>query len=366
MTALNDGYRKFFNLFYKSSLSQNTPKLKADITATNTAGVIGFNYIFYSDSQFTQYDSESAVFTIANGANAIEIDNPQNLYAIGRLSLVSGSSLGITSLKINDVEHVTSGTMVVNAQPLSFSQTSYKSLYFISCPLNKVTDSQFNVDFQIENLGGSIVFEYLYYTDETYTTLSYITTKPIANGQNVIPLEYTNFYVVIRFKMAYNSDLNVTSFKLKGAEQLTTTMIYHSPNVESDICFPSGTFVKTDQGKIEIQKLNPFKHTLNMQRIVAVTETYSLDKCLVCIEKDSLRKNYPTERTLISKKHKVYLNGKMKAASQLVGKHKGVSYVPYHGERLYNVLLEDWGVMNVHGMLCETLHPTNPICKMFV
>jgi hypothetical protein len=50
----------------------------------------------------------------------------------------------------------------------------------------------------------------------------------------------------------------------------------------------------------------------------------------------------------------------MKAAYRYVGK-KGVSYVPYQGEKLYNVLLEEYGSMNVQGIICETLHPANPV-----
>jgi len=134
-----------------------------------------------------------------------------------------------------------------------------------------------------------------------------------------------------------------------------------SQNVSSVTCFPAGTLVKSDQGKIPIQQLIPGQHTLRGKIILAVPETYNMDKDMVCIEKDALRKNCPHQITFISPRHKIYYKGKMKAAYRFVGHQKGVSYVPYQGEKLYNVLLEEYETMNVHGMICETLHPANPV-----
>ncbi len=136
------------------------------------------------------------------------------------------------------------------------------------------------------------------------------------------------------------------------------------PDIQSTICFPAGTLVKTDQGLIEIQKLKPKINTLNGQVIVAITDTYCMDNELVCIEKDALRKNYPNTRTVISKRHKIFYKGKMKAAHRFVGQ-KGVSFIPYEGGKLYNVLLGVYGAMNVNGMICETLHPVNPVARIY-
>ena len=90
-----------------------------------------------------------------------------------------------------------------------------------------------------------------------------------------------------------------------------------------------------------------------------------MDEELVLIEKDALQLNYPSQDTLISKRHKILIQGSMTSAQRLVGHYKGVSFVPYRGEKLYNVLLEEYGIMNVHGMICETLHPVNPVAKLF-
>jgi len=102
-------------------------------------------------------------------------------------------------------------------------------------------------------------------------------------------------------------------------------------------------------------------HTLHKKKIVSIVQIKYLDQHLVLLEKDSLKKNYPTRDTVMTKKHKLYFKGKMKTAESFVGKHKGVSLVPYHQEFLYNVLLDTHEKMNVNGLMCESLHPKNPL-----
>jgi hypothetical protein len=51
----------------------------------------------------------------------------------------------------------------------------------------------------------------------------------------------------------------------------------------------------------------------------------------------------------------------MVPAHYLLGRLKDVKKVKYSGEILYNVLLEEYGVMNVNNLMCETLDPTSPI-----
>jgi hypothetical protein len=46
-------------------------------------------------------------------------------------------------------------------------------------------------------------------------------------------------------------------------------------------------------------------------------------------------------------------------------KWKGVERVPYHGEPLYNVLLEKYSHMTVENMQVETLDPENEIAHYF-
>lgn len=133
----------------------------------------------------------------------------------------------------------------------------------------------------------------------------------------------------------------------------------------SDICFPENTPIKVDQGIIQIQKINPLIHTIKNKKIVAITQTISKDKYLVCFEKNSLKLNYPTARTIISKNHKLLYAGKMIEADYFSKKFDFIGKIKYNGEILYNILMEGHEQVSVNNMLCETLHPKNPIALLY-
>ena len=125
------------------------------------------------------------------------------------------------------------------------------------------------------------------------------------------------------------------------------------------ICFPAGTPVTTDQGNIAIEKLNSHIHTIRGKSIVAITQTRPLQKHIVSIEKDALANNVPSQTTEISLNHKVFYKGQMVKARDLVDVCENVHFIPYNGETLYNVLLEEHDKMMINNLICETLSPKN-------
>jgi hypothetical protein len=133
-------------------------------------------------------------------------------------------------------------------------------------------------------------------------------------------------------------------------------------NYITNICFPAGTPVLTDQGSFPIEELSA--QTLHGKRIVYVTKTVSADSHLVCFEKDSLGENLPSLRTLMTMNHGVEKDGNLVEANEFVN-GDSVHLVPYEGEPLYNVLLENHSVMNVNGLVVETLDPTSKIAKFY-
>ena len=142
------------------------------------------------------------------------------------------------------------------------------------------------------------------------------------------------------------------------------TLVYNLPT-SYRICFLVNTLIQTDQGKVNIQKINTRKHTIQKQKIVAITKTrYENEESLVCFEKDSIRKNYPQRRTIISRKHKILYNNVFKEAETFINKDT-IYEIKYNGEILYNVLLEKHYSMRVHNMICETLHPENKVALFY-
>jgi hypothetical protein len=137
-------------------------------------------------------------------------------------------------------------------------------------------------------------------------------------------------------------------------------------NIISNICFPAGTPIVTNQGIIAINKINPAIHTIRNKKIVAITKTVTPDKYLVRFAKDALGPNLPCEATTMTKNHMLFYKGKMMKADEFLKTHNElVSKVPYNGQVLYNVLLEEHDKMVVNNLICETLHPDNYVAKMY-
>jgi hypothetical protein len=147
--------------------------------------------------------------------------------------------------------------------------------------------------------------------------------------------------------------------------RLQTPFVTTNNNVISDICFVAGTPITTNQGIISIEHLNPNIHTIRNKKIIAITQTINCDKYLVCFEKDSLGKNIPSQKTIMSKNHCILHKGKMKQAKEFVYKYDNIKKIKYSGEILYNVLLEEHEKMVVNNIICETLHPDNWVAKIY-
>jgi len=137
------------------------------------------------------------------------------------------------------------------------------------------------------------------------------------------------------------------------------------PTPISDICFPAGTLITTDQGEISIEKIIPFENTINNKTIKAITKTISLDTYLVCFDKNALGKNCPNKKTMMSKDHKILYKGKMIEAYKFLSHFEKVEKVDYNKEILYNVLMEKYEKVNVNNIICETLHPNNIIARLY-
>ena len=139
---------------------------------------------------------------------------------------------------------------------------------------------------------------------------------------------------------------------------ITTLMI-------SNVCFPAGTPITTDQGDIAIEKINLYIHTIRNKKIIDITKTVTTSDFLVCFEKHSLGNNIPSIKTIMTKDHEILFGGKMRRAIDFIDNYENVHKVKYSGEPLYNVLLEKHDKMMVNNLICETLNPENPIAKVY-
>jgi len=165
------------------------------------------------------------------------------------------------------------------------------------------------------------------------------------------------YYGQITVLQLYNGGVTV--------QQLYDAGIPQNAILNSNICFPAGTPVSTNQGKIPIELIDPEIHTICNNKIVGITQTISPDKYLVCFEKDALGPCLPSQKTIISRNHEILHKGKMIKAKDFIGKFDNVKKIKYTGEVLYNVLMEEHDKMMVNNMVCETLNPENTVAQLY-
>lgn len=137
--------------------------------------------------------------------------------------------------------------------------------------------------------------------------------------------------------------------------------------INSFTCFAAGSIVETDQGNIKIENINKNNHTINGNKIIAITKTKLIGKEIVTIEKDALAENIPLQKTFVSPTHMILYNNDMKQAKWIAENNNinGAYFSPYNNETLYNILMEEYGLMKVNNMITETLHPNNLIAKIY-
>jgi len=133
--------------------------------------------------------------------------------------------------------------------------------------------------------------------------------------------------------------------------------------LNSNICFSEGSIVTTDQGDIEIEKIDIDYHTIRGKKIIALTETQSVDDYLVKIKKNAFGV-VPNKDTETTGNHIIY-NGSIMVKAKTLINGTTIEKIPYRGLPLYNILLEQHDVMIVNGLISETLNPENPIAKYY-
>jgi hypothetical protein len=190
------------------------------------------------------------------------------------------------------------------------------------------------------------------------------------------PVNAVYDYVPSNGRPASNDSNGLTSEELDGLTLFYTNPITENMTPEeldayilsllpipSHHCFPAYTPVLTDQGLINISNINTQIHTIHNQRIVALTHTYNIEKSMIMIKKNAIVFGVPNIDTVITQNHKILYGGKFVEAFNLIN-HKSIYRIPYNGELLYNILLDNHTYMVINNLICETLDPNSLLAKL--
>ena len=141
---------------------------------------------------------------------------------------------------------------------------------------------------------------------------------------------------------------------------------------ESAICFLKGTPVKTDQGEIPIEQITN-KNTINGLNVVGIVKSLNQEEYMVNVTKNSLGANIPSQDTLITPTHGIYIDNTSKFAEKnghlIHAKHlindNTILKIDTGKIMVYNVLLKKHAPMVVNNMIVETLHPSHRLAVKF-
>jgi hypothetical protein len=222
-----------------------------------------------------------------------------------------------------------------------------------------------------------IICELVFYENNNRIDINYISSRSTNNFTNFPFSLRKNSTYICQWTPTFNSNdpYNTTyAVALEWSNQpltdvpLPTTVGVLAQAPISNICFPAGTPINTDQGLIPIEQINSDICSIRGNKIETITKTITQDKYLICIEKDALAKNIPSQKTIISKNHGLLYNGEMIKARELLElNNEGIYKVKYNGTLLYNILLQDkHDKMIVNNLICETLDPKNGIARMYL
>ena len=241
----------------------------------------------------------------------------------------------VSSVKVFTSEGSTS------SQPLIIDSSNIPQSQALFCPLK--------TDTEVMKLNGSGVFQNDTITIQRSVGDTYsVTTYDSIINQTITKSYNKGDFIIFAGLVIVLGSITVSNF----------------PYPLSNICFPAGEMVLTDAGYKPIERVKKGKDTIRGEEVVEVTATRTNDKMLVRIKKDAIIKGVPNRDTLISNNHQILFQGKMVRASELVGK-RGITFVPYSGEPLYNVLLGKESKMVVNGLIAETLSPNNNIAVLY-
>lgn len=214
----------------------------------------------------------------------------------------------------------------------------------------ETTDNTIDVMYTIKNEDGTIYGTFTNLKEYTFTGLTSLTTY--------------NFTILVNLNPQISSfDITFTTSGIPPPVTQDAEVYLDIPI--SDICFPAGTPILTDQEIVSIENIDINFHTILNKKILFVTITKILDDYLICFDKNALGINYPSCKTSISKDHKLLYNGKMVNAKHFVGYFDGVRKIKHNGEPLYNILLKTHETMIVNNLIVETLHPKNIIARLY-
>jgi len=350
---------KLTNINFPSSLSMmgiDTGAF-ANCTSLSIVDLSGTLITYTGNSCFTgcsnlttvilpQTMSSISDYSFYNCSKLININLSESINSIGQYAFANS---GLTTITIPSIDSISEGcfTNCVGLTTVNFTDTSTITTYSV---------------YIFDNIGANPTITF--YNTDVQNPTNFITA--LTSNSNY--LTYNFVYTLLTISDPQSGSGSSGS---SGASGATGPFIPSggtkgsSGGIISNVCFPAGTKILTDQGLINIEQLDRYTNTIRGFKILNITNTILSDDYVILIKKNALYKNVPNVDTIISKNHKIFYKGGMYKADDLSLCVDGMVKIKYSGYTMYNVILEKYENMIVNNMIAESLDHSNPIINFY-
>lgn len=329
---------------------------------------------FSGQNSETLVQSEPILTNISNlvdiGLGRKDVDSTSSIFSIpitdrGRLNDLRRTNFkrgdGTFNMEIKHFENETVDYLSVTLKDTSVIN-SFTSMLSEKKDLLNSIENPTDI-FQIEKYNTDDSINYTKMTDDYVTVRIYhphdtLVVYHIDSSENVLEVNSTNFANSSVVRETYDS--NYWYVKMPFSSGIGGTSSSGS-SASGFICFPSNMYVSTDQGEVQISKINSKYHTIRNKKIKGVTSIMNQEKRLVEIKQNAFGKNVPNRDLLVSVYHRIYIGEHSIEAGQFVSVLPDKVQLVRHVGLLYNVLMEDHTYMYVNNCKVETLNPTHKI-----
>jgi hypothetical protein len=187
-----------------------------------------------------------------------------------------------------------------------------------------------------------------------------------SNEQFLFPITYESFdsqktiYMTMKFKNGEEDAFGFRCVCELGSVIIIGQAFFDQTGFIAPICFMKDTIVKTDQGDLKIQDINPNINTINREKIITISKTIHPDEYLVKLNKDDISQDVPDKLTIVSPQHKILYNNKLTRVMDLpMVEYPGKNMIKNNNDTLYNILTENYSTYIANNMVSETLDPEN-------
>ena len=233
---------------------------------------------------------------------------------------------------------------------------------------------------------------------KTYTVYKFTGSNQqidISSGNHYIPLSGQNQYIIFKngtswYKITQTStdDGTSTTYKYEVStnsgtsygDAVTgkvfgdsfvhgdTTIAFggvEATNSSSNICILEGSYINTDQGSTLIEHLTT-EYTINSLPILYIFRSLAT-QTFICFKKNCFDYDIPNKDTYISSKHLVYDRKRnlLTEASTFIDDNKIFKINIENNKYCYHILLQNWSLIEVNNIECETLCSINNISINF-